>query len=120
MQCPDDFPATFFQILKQNSDIQIISVNIMQMNDIGIKLLDFLYQLSRRPCGITSVTIGNAADASMNIDIHVCTYTVSGIALRRLLSSIGNHTRIAFFRQHIIKPRHDSAGAACPTYGVDE
>ncbi len=58
MKCPYYPDIGSLQILKKDTDIQVISMNIMKVDNIRLKLLNHVNKLNRRPFGIEPMSVG--------------------------------------------------------------
>ena len=54
---PDDGLARSCQIAEQGGVVQVVAVNVVQMNDVGVYRLDVAYQPSGRQCRHQAVVV---------------------------------------------------------------
>ena len=93
----------FFEILKKNTDIQIISMNIMQMYYIRLEFLYDVYELNSSSSRLESVAVGDSRQASVYVNVYILTDPVRVHSFRMCIPSVCDKAFISVGGKSIVQ-----------------
>ena len=94
-------------------------MEVVQMNDIGIKLLGFFDEPFGSMARIEAVPISQPAEQTMRVHAGLRTHVKAGDIFRRASASISDEAGMPVFCQHMGNIGGDAAGTAVSANRID-
>ena len=121
MKGPPDHLAAFFQVRKQQFQVNIIPMNVVEPDHIGIVFPDPIQKLPGCLAGIEAMAVRQPVQHTVDPVIQRGSDAHSpDIVTARHLPAIGNGAFMSLLLQSAAGLRHDAAGTAHSCYRVDE